>query len=45
MEKNYTSTALVNNIEHQIVEAEEHVQLATKGITLQYVANFTQVFP
>ena len=43
--ENYASTAPVNNIEHQIVEANEHVQLATKDITLQYVANLTQVFP
>ena len=33
-----------NNIEHQIVEAKEHVELATKDIILQYVASLTQVF-
>ena len=32
-------------IKHQIVEAKAHIQLATKGITLQYVANLTQIFP
>ena len=33
-----------NNIEHQIVEAKEQVELATKDIILQYVASLTQVF-
>ena len=33
-----------NNIEHQIVEAKEHVEFATKDIILQYVASLTQVF-
>ena len=45
MEKNYASTALVNNVERQIVEAKEHAQLATKDINLQYIANLTQVLP
>ena len=45
MEKSYASTAPANNIDHQIVQAKEHVQLATKDVTLQYVANLTQVFP
>ena len=38
------STVLVKIMEHQIVEAKEHVQLAAKDITLQHVANLTQVF-